>query len=319
MNTIMVTGCAGFIGSHVSEKLIKEGYQVVGIDNFDPFYPRAVKERNMEDFRDDPNFHFYELDLREDTSLDHIEKKIDIIIHLAGKAGVRPSIDDPQSYIENNITATKTVLEYMRKKHIKKMAFASSSSVYGNAKKIPFRESAKLDQPISPYAFTKKSCELLNYTYHHLYDLDIVNMRFFTVYGPRQRPDLAIHKFLNLMRKGECIPVYGDGTTARDYTYIDDTVKGIIQTCDYLESNQDIYDTINLGNSFPILLGDLINILGKEAKVEPFIKQMPLQEGDVKQTYADIRRAEKLVGYKPKVKFEQGIKRFVEWFDRSPT
>ena len=316
MDTIMVTGCAGFIGSHVSEKLIKEGYSVVGIDNFDPFYPRKIKEQNIEGLKNNPNFYFYELDLREETSLDQIEEKIDMVIHLAGKAGVRPSIDDPQSYIDSNITATKNVLDYMRKNQIKKLAFASSSSIYGNAEEVPFRESAKLDEPISPYAFTKKSCELLNHTYHYLYNMDIVNMRFFTVYGPRQRPDLAIHKFLRLMRNGESIPVFGDGTTARDYTFVNDTVKGIVQTCDFLKSNDNVYDTINLGNCFPVLLSELIDVLGKEARVKPLIERLPMQAGDVQQTYADISKAEKLIGYKPEVKFEQGIKQFVEWFDR---
>ncbi|MRT92555.1 GDP-mannose 4,6-dehydratase [Ancylomarina sp. 16SWW S1-10-2] len=316
MDTIMVTGCAGFIGSHVSEKLIKEGYSVVGIDNFDTFYPKSIKEQNIEGLKNNPNFYFYELDLREETSLDQIGEKIDIVIHLAGKAGVRPSIDDPQSYIDSNITGTKNVLDYMRKKQIKKLAFASSSSIYGNAEEVPFRESAKLDEPISPYAFTKKSCELLNHTYHYLYNLDIVNMRFFTVYGPRQRPDLAIHKFLRLLRKGESIPVFGDGTTARDYTYVNDTVKGIIQTCDYLKLHDNVFDTINLGNCFPVLLSELIDVISKEAKVEPIIERLPMQAGDVKQTYADISKAEKLIGYKPQVKFDQGIKKFVEWFDR---
>lgn len=316
MDTIMVTGCAGFIGSHVSEQLIKEGYCVVGVDNFDPFYPRNIKEQNIEGLKNNPNFYFYELDLREDTSLDQIEEKIDMVIHLAGKAGVRSSIDDPQSYIDSNITATKNVLDYMRKKQIKKLAFASSSSIYGNAEEVPFRESAKLDEPISPYAFTKKSCELLNHTYHYLYNLDIINMRFFTVYGPRQRPDLAIHKFLRLMRKGESIPVFGDGSTARDYTYVNDTVRGIIQTCDYLKLHDNVFDTINLGNCFPVLLSELIDVISKEAKVEPIIERLPMQAGDVKQTYADISKAGELIGYKPQVKFEQGIKKFVEWFDR---
>lgn len=317
MDTIMVTGCAGFIGSHVSEELIKQGYRLIGIDNFDPFYPRVIKEENIKGIKDNPKFHFYELDLREKTSLDLIKENIDIVIHLAGKAGVRPSIEDPQTYIESNITTTRNVLEYMCKKHIKKLAFASSSSVYGNTEKVPFKEHIKLDQPISPYAFTKKSCELLNYTYHYLYDLDIVNMRFFTVYGPRQRPDLAIHKFLHLMREGKSIPVFGDGTSARDYTYIKDTVKGIIQTCDYLRSHQDVYDIINLGNCLPIRLSELIDVLSKEAKVKPDIERLPMQAGDVNQTYADISKAERLIGYKPAVKFQQGIKQFVEWFDSS--
>ena len=280
MKSIMVTGCAGFIGSHVSEKLLSEGYKVVGIDNFDPFYPRKVKEKNMMNFLHHPHFTFYEIDLRDASALNQIEKNVEIIIHLAGKAGVRPSIEDPQSYIENNIIASNNILEYMRSKHIKKMAFASSSSIYGNAKKVPFQEKDKFDNPISPYAFSKKSCELQNFTYHHLYDLDIINLRFFTVYGPRQRPDLAIHKFLSLIRKGEVIPVYSDGTSARDYTYI-----------------------------------DLIATIGQIAKAEVLIKRMPNQAGDVSQTYADISYAKKLLGYQPKIKFREGIEKFVSWYD----
>lgn len=315
MKSIMVTGCAGFIGSHVCERLLEQGYQVVGLDNFDPFYPKAVKERNMEGFRTHSNFSFYEIDLRKEIPVNQIEENVDLIIHLAGKAGVRPSIDDPKSYIDSNITATQNILTYMREKSIKKMAFASSSSVYGNTESVPFQEDSKLDEPISPYAFTKKSCELLNHTYHHLYDFDIINLRFFTVFGPRQRPDLAIHKFLRLMREGKSIPVFGDGTTARDYTYIEDTVSGIIQACHYLDTHQSVYETINLGNCFPVLLSELIEVLGKEAKVETLINRLPMQAGDVKQTYADISRAEKLIGYKPQVSFAEGIKRFVKWFD----
>tara|TARA_R110001583_G_scaffold190000_1_gene353855 strand:- start:5334 stop:6275 length:942 start_codon:yes stop_codon:yes gene_type:complete len=311
----MVTGCAGFIGSHVSEKLLSEGYKVVGIDNFDPFYPRKVKEKNMMNFLHHPHFTFYEIDLRDASALNQIEKNVEIIIHLAGKAGVRPSIEDPQSYIENNIIASNNILEYMRSKHIKKMAFASSSSIYGNAKKVPFQEKDKFDNPISPYAFSKKSCELQNFTYHHLYDLDIINLRFFTVYGPRQRPDLAIHKFLSLIRKGEVIPVYGDGTSARDYTYIDDTVSGILKAMKYLEFHKSVYETVNLGNSFPILLGDLIATIGQIAKAEVLIKRMPNQAGDVSQTYADISYAKKLLGYQPKIKFREGIEKFVSWYD----
>lgn len=313
--TFLVTGCAGFIGSHLTEKLLSLGCKVVGVDNFDPFYPAEIKRGNMEGFIHHPDFCFYELDLRIDSSLDGIELPIDVVIHLAGKAGVRPSIEDPQGYIDSNISATRNVLDFMRKKEIKKLAFASSSSVYGNNKEVPFSETHNVDRAISPYAFSKKSCEVLNHSYHHLYDLDIINMRFFTVFGPRQRPDLAIHKFLKLFRNNQPIPVFGDGSTARDYTYVEDTVNGIVKASEYLLSNKNIFETINLGNSYPVLLRDMIETIAKTANCNPIINRLPMQAGDVDQTYADISRAKELIGYNPKVSFEEGIKRFVQWFD----
>ncbi|WP_461632292.1 GDP-mannose 4,6-dehydratase [Labilibaculum euxinus] len=313
--TILVTGCAGFIGSHLSEKLLLLGYKVIGIDNFDSFYPRNIKEENMNPFFQNSSFTFHELDLRIDSSLDIIEDPIDLVVHLAGKAGVRPSIEDPQGYIDSNITATRNVLDFMRKKGIKKLAFASSSSVYGNNKEVPFSENHNVDRAISPYAFSKKSCEVLNHSYHHLYDLDIINMRFFTVFGPRQRPDLAIHKFLKLFRNKQPIPMFGDGSTARDYTFVDDTVDGIVKSCNYLFNHKQVFETINLGNSYPILLRDMIEIIAKNAECEPQINHLPMQAGDVEQTYADISRAKELIGYNPQVSFEEGIKRFITWFD----
>jgi UDP-glucuronate 4-epimerase len=313
--TILVTGCAGFIGSHLSERLLSLGYKVIGIDNFDTFYPKKVKEENLNGFLQNSSFVFHELDLRIDSSLDVIEDHIDLVVHLAGKAGVRPSIEDPQGYIDSNITATRNVLDFMRKKGIKKLAFASSSSVYGNNKDVPFSEKHNVDYAISPYAFSKKSCEVLNHSYHHLYDLDIINMRFFTVFGPRQRPDLAIHKFLKLFRNKLPIPMFGDGSTARDYTFVDDTVDGIVKSCNYLFNHEQVFETINLGNSYPILLRDMIDIIAKNAKCEPQINHLPMQAGDVDQTYADISRAKKLIGYNPQVSFEEGIKRFIDWFD----
>ena len=226
MAKIIVTGCAGFIGSHLCEKLLVLGHSVVGIDNFDPFYARSVKEVNLNSFIGHPDFEFLEFDLadpgRLNRELEH--KQTDAIVHLAGKAGVRPSIEAPGDYTRANIVATQNILELMKNKGIKKLAFASSSSVYGNAEKIPFHETQDVSHPISPYAFTKKACELINYTYHALHGLDVINMRFFTVFGPRQRPDLAIHKFTRLILTGGEIPVFGDGSTSRDYTYYEDTV-----------------------------------------------------------------------------------------------
>ena len=317
MQTVLVTGCAGFIGSHLCESLLKKGFRVIGIDKFDPFYSRKVKERNMVDFLSHPSFTFGRLDLAEKKELGSFMKDTspDVIVHLAGKAGVRPSIDDPAGYIRANITATQNILDLMKEKGIRKMAFASSSSVYGNCPETPFREDMDVSNPVSPYAFTKKSCELINYTYHHLYQLDILNMRFFTVFGPRQRPDLAIHKFTHLLRNNEPIPMFGDGGTARDYTFVNDTVAGIESAMDYLLKNEDVYDTVNLGNNHPVLLRDMIQTIAEEAGVEPVIHQLPMQDGDVNITFADISRAQALLGYQPKTTFREGIRKFLAWYD----
>jgi UDP-glucuronate 4-epimerase len=317
MQTILVTGCAGFIGSHLSESLLNKGFRVLGIDNFDPFYKRSIKGWNLAHFLGHPSFSFAELDLadKDDLATFLSGKKIDLIVHLAGKAGVRPSIDDPAGYIRSNITATQNILDIMKEKGIRKMAFASSSSVYGNCPETPFREDMDVSNPVSPYAFTKKSCELINYTYHHLYQLDILNMRFFTVFGPRQRPDLAIHKFTRLLRNNEPIPMFGDGGTARDYTFVSDTVAGIESAIDYLLEHENVYETVNLGNNQPVLLRDMIQTIAEEAGVEPVINQLPMQDGDVDITYADISKAKQLLGYQPKTSFREGIKQFLAWYD----
>ncbi len=316
MATLLVTGCAGFIGSHLTEKLLNDGHSVIGVDNFDPFYDRSIKEQNLSAFKDHPNFSFFEIDLADFSSLKGSlsSSSIDLIIHLAGKAGVRPSIEDPQGYIRANIIATQNILDLMKEKGIQKMAFASSSSVYGNTKEIPFHEEQDVSNPISPYASTKKACELINYTYHSLYKLDIVNMRFFTVFGPRQRPDLAIHKFTRLILNGNEIPMFGDGSTSRDYTYYEDTVSGIVGAINYLFSNEGVYETVNLGNNQPVKLLEMISTIEKAAGVKANIKQLPMQPGDVDITFANIEKAKKLFGYNPKYSFEEGIKNFVEWY-----
>ena len=316
MSHILVTGCAGFIGSHLSEKLIEQGNKVIGIDNFDPFYDKNIKLRNLENFKKSDRFTFLELDL---ADYDELKKglknqQIDLIVHLAGKAGVRPSIENPQGYIRSNITATQNILDLMKEQTISKMAFASSSSVYGNTKETPFREEQDVNNPISPYAFTKKACELINYTYHHLYGLDIINLRFFTVFGPRQRPDLAIHKFTKLILNGEPIPMFGDGSTARDYTYYEDTVAGIIAATNYLFSNKNIYETINLGNNQPVKLRDMISTICEVCGTTPNIKQLPMQAGDVDITYANIDKAKNILGYNPQYSFRKGIENFVKWY-----
>jgi nucleoside-diphosphate-sugar epimerase len=316
MATIIVTGCAGFIGSHLSEKLLKNGHQVIGIDNFDPFYHWQIKERNLSGFINHPAFRFIEVDLADFQPLAKSLKhdQIDVVVHLAGKAGVRPSIDDPQAYIRANITATQNVLDLMKHKNIKKMAFASSSSVYGNTKETPFHEGQDVNQPISPYAFTKKACELMNHTYHALYRMDIVNLRFFTVFGPRQRPDLAIHKFTKLILNGEEIPMFGDGSTSRDYTYYEDTISGIESAIHYLQNHEQVYEIINLGNNQPVKLSDMIAAIEKACGIKANIKQLPMQPGDVDITFANIEKAKTLLGYNPHYSFQEGVKNFVAWY-----
>lgn len=316
MKTIVVTGCAGFIGSHLTEKLLAQGYRVVGIDNFDPFYDVHIKRRNMQGYAQDPNFDFLEVDLADADALRAVfPAQTDLIVHLAGKAGVRPSIEDPQGYIRANVVATQNILDLMKLHGISRMAFASSSSVYGNTKETPFREDMDVSNPISPYAATKKTCELINYTYHHLYRMSIVNMRFFTVFGPRQRPDLAIHKFTKLIRNGAEIPMFGDGSTARDYTFVEDTVAGILGIVDYLFQHENVFEIVNLGNNSPVKLTDMIASIYKATGETPRIKQLPMQPGDVDITFADITRAQNLFGYQPQFDFNEGVKRFVAWYD----
>ncbi|MGV8091529.1 MAG: GDP-mannose 4,6-dehydratase [Mangrovibacterium sp.] len=316
MSKIVVTGCAGFIGSHLCEKLLELGHWVLGIDNFDPFYARSVKEKNLSSFVNHPNFELLEIDLADFGLLNkNLEyKNIDAIVHLAGRAGVRPSIEAPLDYTQANIIATQNILEVMKNKGIKKLAFASSSSVYGNTKEVPFLETQDVSNPISPYAYTKKACELINYTYHTLYGLDIINMRFFTVFGPRQRPDLAIHKFTKLILNNEPVPMFGDGSTSRDYTYYEDTVDGICRALDYLFTHDAVYEIVNLGNNQPVKLRDMISAIEKATGVKAKIKQLPMQPGDVDITYANIEKAKSLLGYHPRYSFEEGVRNFVEWY-----
>lgn len=317
MSTYLVTGCAGFIGSHLTEQLLSAGHTVYGVDNFDPFYPRNIKERNLAGIRNHPEFQFFEINLSDFQLVRRVPfDEVDVVIHLAGKAGVRPSIQDPNGYIDANIVATQNILNRMRDAGKKKLVFASSSSVYGNMPQTPYREDMEVSNPISPYAFTKKACELINYTFHHLYGMDILNLRFFTVYGPRQRPDLAIHKFVHLMKTGRAIPVFGDGTTSRDYTFVADTVDGIIRAVTYTEQNSGLYDIINLGNNTPVSLNDLIGTLADITGITPKIDRKPMQPGDVNITFADITRAQTLLGYQPKTRIRDGIQQFVTWFDQ---
>jgi UDP-glucuronate 4-epimerase len=313
MDTILVTGCAGFIGSHVCELLLKNGYKVIGVDNFDPFYPRAIKEKNLSDFIGHNNFKFYETDIT--SGLDAVQEQgIKLVVHLAAKAGVRPSIEDPAGYNLANITGTQKVHEFMQAGAIRKLVFASSSSVYGNNKKVPFNENDNVDNPISPYAFTKKAGELMNYTFHHLYKIDIVNLRFFTVYGPRQRPDLPINKFIQKISNNEPLVLFGNGDTARDYTYIDDTAAGIFAAIGYCMTHEDVYETVNLGNSSPVALTDLVNAIYSIMNKEKQLIYEPMQPGDVDITFADIEKAGQLFNYHPQTDIKTGLKKYIDWF-----
>ncbi len=316
-NSILVTGCAGFIGSHVVEVLLQQGHAVVGIDNFDAFYPRATKERNLSNFVDHPSFRLIEGDICDPNTFTKVEGAVEMVIHLAAKAGVRPSIEDPQAYIQTNIQGTQNILEWMRSHGMRKLLFASSSSVYGNNAQIPFREDDGLDLPISPYAFTKKACELQNHVYHHLYGMDIINLRFFTVYGERQRPDLAIHKFTERILEGQPIQLYGDGSSSRDYTYVGDTVDGILKAMQRLSAaTTPLFETYNLGNSHPISLSDLVAMIEAKAGVEAVLEWLPAQPGDVETTFAAIDKATRVLGYAPKTTLGEGIERFVAWKKR---
>jgi UDP-glucuronate 4-epimerase len=311
--TVLVTGCAGFIGSHLCQRLLHEGYHVVGLDNFDPFYPRAIKEENLAAFADHPRFSFYEADLRHGpAALPAID--VDIVVHLAAKAGVGPSVREPAAYLENNVMGTVHLLEWMRQRRVHKLFFASSSSVYGNASQKPFREDLNLQSTcISPYAASKMAGEELVHTYSHLYQIDALNARFFTVYGPRQRPDLAIHKFVRLLRAGQPIPVFGTGSTSRDYTFVADTVDGIARGVRYLLGHQGVFDTVNLGNNRPVPLLELIETIGQVVGIQPELSFQPLQAGDVDVTFADISKAQDLLGYAPQTSLVEGLRQFVAW------
>lgn len=309
---ICVTGGAGFIGSHLVDKLLKEGHEVVVIDNFDPFYDKSIKEQNIEKARDCADYHFYESDILNTESLNQIfeEHYFDTVVHLAAKAGVRPSIQDPVGYQKTNNEGTVNILEQCRKHEIKKFVFASSSSVYGNNKKVPFSETDNVDFPISPYAATKKAGELLCYNYHHLYDINVFALRFFTVYGPRQRPEMAIHKFTRMIDEGEEIPVFGNGKPERDFTYIDDIIQGVNKAIEQVSG----YEIINLGESNIISVNELIGLIEKNLGKKANKKMMPMQPGDVNVTFADVSKAQGLLGYKPITDIKTGIKSFVEWY-----
>lgn len=338
--TYLVTGGSGFIGSHLVERLLRNGHSVINVDNFDDFYQYQIKIKNtLESIGNFSDFEFsdkeadirhlteisrsavyqlYYQDIRDKQGLENIFRnhQIDLVIHLAALAGVRPSIERPLEYEEVNVRGTMNLWELCREFNIKKFICASSSSVYGNNEKVPFAETDNVDHPISPYAATKKSGEILGHVYHNLYGIDMIQLRFFTVYGPRQRPDLAIHKFTKLISEGQEIPFYGDGNTARDYTYIDDIVDGITKSILYLEANSGVYEIINLGESEVITLTEMLSTIEKALGISATKKNLPMQPGDVQKTNADITKARTLIGYKPDTDFQNGTKKFVEWFLR---
>ncbi|KAK7413368.1 hypothetical protein QQX98_007745 [Neonectria punicea] len=311
---ILVTGGAGFIGSHLVEHLLTEGgWQVTVIDNFDDFYPPEIKRSNLAAHRFNPNFKLYELDIRQRDGLEKVfaENNFTAIVHLAARAGVRPSLEKPAEYVETNVGGTLNLLECAQEFGVNQFVFGSSSSVYGLNAKGPFSESDDIVKPISPYAASKAACELMCHTYSHLYDIRCVCLRFFTVYGSRQRPDLAIHKFAKLIHSGKPIPVFGDGTTRRDYTYVDDIIQGVRAAIDFEGPN---YETFNLGESQTIELCELIELLEESLGRKAIIDWREGQAGDVPVTFADITKARQLLGYYPHTKIEEGIPKFVEWF-----
>lgn len=285
------------------------------MDNFDPFYSRVQKEDNLKAQLSYPGFTFIEGDITNGSLLDTLPKNIDTVVHLAAKTGVRTSIANPRGYIETNVIGTQAILDWMGRNNVKRMVFASSSSIYGNNVKVPFSEADNVDEQVSPYAAAKRSAELFNQVYHHLYGINIINLRFFTVFGPRQRPDLAIRKFVEHIRENKPVTVFGDGTSSRDYTYVDDIVQGIISSVSYLQNNNEVFETINLGNSSPISLKDMVHIIYGLMGKRPDIIFEPMQEGDVNRTYADIEKASRLLNYKPSTPFKAGMQKFINWYE----
>ncbi len=309
----IVTGGAGFIGSHLVDRLLADGAEVIVVDNFDPFYARVIKEANLAAALRSPRCRLVELDIRDAAGAKALMNEFhpDAIVHLAARAGVRPSIEDPALYADVNVLGTVHWLEAAsRLEPLPRFVYASSSSVYGDRPDAPFRETDSVDLPISPYAATKKACELLAFTFHHLRGLPVTGLRFFTAYGPRNRPDLAIAKFTRLIDRGEPVPMYGDGTTRRDYTFVGDIVDGIIRAINRCEAHH-LY---NLGNSNPIVLTDLVDAIGRALGKMPIIERLPEQPGDVRQTYADISRATDELGYVPKTSISEGLASYIAWY-----
>ncbi len=310
----LVTGGAGFIGSHLVDRLLADGWDVTVVDNFDPFYPAEVKHANIAAHRQHARWRLHECDVADSDAVNMIPGAFDVIVHLAAKAGVRPSIAQPLAYQRANVAGTQAMLEFARARGVPQFVFASSSSVYGVNPRVPWSEEDHVLQPISPYASTKVSGELLGHVYSHLYGIRFLALRFFTVYGPRQRPDLAIHAFARRLLHGDPLPVFGDGSTRRDYTFVDDIIAGVRAAMAYDGSS---YEVINLGNNRTIALSQMIAALEQALGVTARIDRQAEQPGDVPQTWARIEKAQALLGYDPKTRFEDGIGRFCEWMRTS--
>lgn len=316
---VLLTGAAGFIGSHLAERLLSVGESVIGLDNFDTFYDPAIKEENLTYLKGHDGFRLVRGDIRNAEVVSNLPGDIDTVIHLAARAGVRPSIEEPVLYTDVNVLGTMNLLDFAAARDVKSFLFASSSSVYGNSETVPFVEADPVDRPISPYAATKKAGELLCHTATHLYGFSSMCLRFFTVYGPRQRPDLAIRKFATLMTEGREVPMFGDGSTERDYTFIEDILDGIVGSLGYARANPGSYEVVNLGESRTISLKEMIQTVADVFGVQPNVVRYPLQPGDVTRTFADVSRARALFGYNPTTGFREGVERFAEWFQGAAT
>jgi len=314
--TILITGGAGFIGSCLAERLLGDDRRVVVLDNFDDFYDPAAKWRNVEAASRHAAYRLVVSDIRDRQAVDAVfgTEKPGAVVHLAARAGVRPSMVDPELYTSVNLDGTTCLLEACRRHEVRRFIFGSSSSVYGNNEKVPFDEDDPVDHPISPYAATKKAGEVLCHAHHHLFDISVACLRFFTVYGPRQRPEMAIHKFTRLLAAGEEIEQYGDGGTARDYTYVDDIVDGICRAIEHCDG----YRIWNLGGSRTMELRELVRRIAAGLGVELRVREMPAQPGDVERTYADVARAGRDLGWAARVDFDEGLRRFLEWFHEQP-
>jgi UDP-glucuronate 4-epimerase len=311
---VLVTGAAGFIGSHLVEALARRGDEVVGIDNFDPFYPRAMKERNLAEMGQQRGFTFREQDILDAAALEKLLTPETVVVHLAAKAGVRPSLADPIGYAQANVTGTAAVLEAARRAGVTRILFGSSSSVYGDSTPAPFREDAVAVEPVSPYAATKRGAELLLRSVAPIFGFRAASLRFFTVYGPRQRPDLAIHAFTRRMTEGRTLTLFGDGTQARDYTYCDDIIAGVLAAMAWSEEAPVGVEAFNLGGNRSVRTGDMVAEIGRALDLKPRVEWAPMQPGDVQQTSADLTKSGAILGYAPKTPFPEGVRRFVAWF-----
>lgn len=312
---ILVTGGAGFIGSSLVDRLLAGGHEVVALDVFDAFYDPAIKEANLEAARGSASFVELRGDVRDPAVLAGLPEGIEAVVHLAARVGVRASIEEPALYTSVNVQGTAELLEWMRGRGIGKLVFASSSSVYGDNEKVPFSEGDPVDHPISPYAATKRAAELLCHAYHTLFGLSVVCLRFFTVYGPRQRPDLAIHAFTRLMTEGRPVPMFGDGSSERDYTFIDDILNGVEGALRFVAVGDPAFQIINLGESRTVPLARMVELLADRLGTQPTIQRLPPQAGDVRRTFADVAKARRLLGYEPATSFEDGLDAFVRWFE----